>query len=139
MTPKLYDEVNAKLSAVWGEYAGWAHSVRVQHGCAHRTDPEVGGQVLFTADLKAFSSYGLPTPMATPTNEEARPVLLTPSSSTSKRKMTTSRNSTLVKNGVSAGTQASANVSSLGATAASLVDEASLADRVKRRRRTMAH
>jgi len=28
MTPKLYDEVNAKLFSVWGEYAGWAHSVR---------------------------------------------------------------------------------------------------------------
>lgn len=29
MTPKLYDEVNNKLTAVWGEYAGWAHSVRI--------------------------------------------------------------------------------------------------------------
>jgi len=27
MTPKIYDEVNAKLVSVWGEYAGWAHSV----------------------------------------------------------------------------------------------------------------
>lgn len=27
MTPKLYDEVNAKLANVWGDYAGWAHSV----------------------------------------------------------------------------------------------------------------
>jgi hypothetical protein len=29
MTPKLYDEVNAKLGRVWGEYAGWAHSVSI--------------------------------------------------------------------------------------------------------------
>ena len=27
MTPKLYDEVSTKLANVWGEYAGWAHSV----------------------------------------------------------------------------------------------------------------
>ncbi|KAI0041126.1 N-glycosylase/DNA lyase, partial [Auriscalpium vulgare] len=44
MNPKLYDEINAKFSKIWGSYAGWAHSV------------------LFTADLKSFSTYGLPTP-----------------------------------------------------------------------------
>ncbi|KAJ7111527.1 DNA glycosylase [Mycena crocata] len=52
MTPKLYEEINARFFSIWGEYAGWAHSV------------------LFTADLKAFASYGappsLPTPPATP-------------------------------------------------------------------------
>ncbi|KAA1469465.1 DNA glycosylase [Dentipellis sp. KUC8613] len=48
MNPKLYDEINAKLGKVWGDYAGWAHSV------------------LFTADLKSFASYGLPTPSPTP-------------------------------------------------------------------------
>ncbi|KIY43576.1 DNA glycosylase, partial [Fistulina hepatica ATCC 64428] len=37
MTPKIYDEVSNKLSAVWGEYAGWAHSV------------------LFTSDLRSFA------------------------------------------------------------------------------------
>lgn len=31
MTPKLYDEVNNKLTTVWGEYAGWAHSVRISY------------------------------------------------------------------------------------------------------------
>jgi N-glycosylase/DNA lyase len=44
MTPKLYADVNSKLADVWGDYAGWAHSV------------------LFTADLKSFSTYGLPSP-----------------------------------------------------------------------------
>ncbi|EAU88821.2 N-glycosylase/DNA lyase [Coprinopsis cinerea okayama7 len=44
MTPKLYDEVNNKLQSLWGDYAGWAHSV------------------LFTADLKAFADYGLDSP-----------------------------------------------------------------------------
>ncbi|PPQ63066.1 hypothetical protein CVT24_005921 [Panaeolus cyanescens] len=41
MTPKLYEEVHSKFFTIWGEYAGWAHTV------------------LFTADLKAFSDYGL--------------------------------------------------------------------------------
>jgi len=48
MTPKLYDEVSTRLSALWGEYAGWAHSV------------------LFTSDLKSFATYGLPSPSPTP-------------------------------------------------------------------------
>ncbi|KAJ7046882.1 DNA glycosylase [Mycena alexandri] len=55
MTPKLYEEISTRLVAVWGDYAGWAHSV------------------LFTSDLKAFSSHGvvateiaLPTPPPTP-------------------------------------------------------------------------
>lgn len=58
MTPKLYDDVNGKMQSLWGDYAGWAHSV------------------LFTADLKIFSNYGLEaaastspskTPLASPT------------------------------------------------------------------------
>lgn len=32
MTPKLYDQVNAKLAGNWGEYSGWAHSVGYVHG-----------------------------------------------------------------------------------------------------------
>ncbi|KAI5835056.1 DNA glycosylase [Schizophyllum commune Tattone D] len=51
MTPKIYDEVNTKLAGIWGEYAGWAHSV------------------LFTSDLRAFATYGLETP--TPTKGKA--------------------------------------------------------------------
>ncbi|KAF8635610.1 hypothetical protein AX15_000250 [Amanita polypyramis BW_CC] len=42
MSPKIYDEVSAKLYSIWGEHAGWAHSV------------------MFTSDLKSFSTYGLP-------------------------------------------------------------------------------
>jgi N-glycosylase/DNA lyase len=44
MTPKLYEDLNLKFFSIWGDYAGWAHSV------------------LFTADLKSFSSYGLEPP-----------------------------------------------------------------------------
>ena len=29
MTPKIYKDVNTKLFNMWGDYAGWAHSVRL--------------------------------------------------------------------------------------------------------------
>jgi N-glycosylase/DNA lyase len=29
MSRKRYDEVSTKLRGVWGEYAGWAHSVNL--------------------------------------------------------------------------------------------------------------
>ncbi|KAI0362379.1 DNA glycosylase [Trametes cingulata] len=82
MNPRLYDEVSTKLAAVWGQYAGWAHSV------------------LFTSDLKSFASYGLPstppTPAMTPDRSSAvsddSPSLATPLTetplSTTKRKRT---------------------------------------------------
>ncbi|KAF9526960.1 DNA glycosylase [Crepidotus variabilis] len=44
MTPKLYDELSSKFFKIWGEHAGWAHTI------------------LFTADLKSFANYGLPNP-----------------------------------------------------------------------------
>ncbi|KAJ7685277.1 DNA glycosylase [Mycena polygramma] len=47
MTPKLYEEINTRLVGVWGNYAGWAHSV------------------LFTSDLKASSSHGIAAPPET--------------------------------------------------------------------------
>lgn len=88
MTPKLYDDVNGKMQSLWGDYAGWAYSV------------------LFTADLKIFSNYGLEatastspskTPLASPTKAlqklaiDDRPDVLTsplpvPSPSPLKRK-----------------------------------------------------
>jgi hypothetical protein len=49
MTPKLYEEVATKLADVWGDYAGWAHSVgdaqadvdktltRIARSCSHPT------------------------------------------------------------------------------------------------------
>ena len=48
LSPKLYDEIAAKLVGVWGQYAGWAHSV------------------LFTADLKSFANYSTTTPSPMP-------------------------------------------------------------------------
>ena len=29
MSPKLYDTISEKFQNVWGDYAGWAHSVRL--------------------------------------------------------------------------------------------------------------
>ena len=37
MTPQLYDLVNSKLTAVWGSYAGWAHSVSISAGVLWNT------------------------------------------------------------------------------------------------------
>ncbi|KAH7102276.1 DNA glycosylase [Auriculariales sp. MPI-PUGE-AT-0066] len=74
MTPKIYDAVASKFVELWGNWAGWAHSV------------------LFTADLKSFATYGLvspsPSPAISPTKERATNPLddVTPSPSPSKRK-----------------------------------------------------
>ncbi|KAH9993756.1 DNA glycosylase [Russula vinacea] len=48
MSPKLYDAISENFHDIWGDHAGWAHSV------------------LFTAELKAFSDYGLLTPSPSP-------------------------------------------------------------------------
>jgi N-glycosylase/DNA lyase len=70
MTPKIYEAVGKRLVEIWGDYAGWAHSV------------------LFTADLRSFASYNLPTPDTTPLKSSpttpttpATPVPPTPSDS----------------------------------------------------------
>jgi N-glycosylase/DNA lyase len=85
MTPKLYDEISTRLVAVWGNYAGWAHSVHIMHdhGKLRRL---MRMQVLFTSDLKAFASHGIigsqeaakilptppPTPMPSPLKRKSR-------------------------------------------------------------------
>jgi len=56
MSPKLYGAISERLYEIWGDYAGWAHSV------------------LFTADLKAFSEYGLLTPTSSPSKSASAPV-----------------------------------------------------------------
>ncbi|VDC06549.1 unnamed protein product [Peniophora sp. CBMAI 1063] len=121
LSPKMYDEIAAKLVGVWGEYAGWAHSV------------------LFTADLKSFASYGLTTPSPTPVRiartastvslggeEDAlpSPPLPVSTSTVQKRKRVRSEVSTeLVEE------------TNTNAAIALLESDVSLADRVKRRRR----
>ncbi|KAF9483788.1 DNA glycosylase [Pholiota conissans] len=79
MTPKLYEDINSRFLSIWGDYAGWAHSV------------------LFTADLKFFSNYGSAisstekSPAATlhnkknsPTSQSGSPVI-SPSARRKKR------------------------------------------------------
>jgi N-glycosylase/DNA lyase len=129
MTPKIYDDVNTKLLNVWGDYAGWAHSVCV----LSRSYPNffMSAQVLFTADLKSFSTYGLEIPpeSSTPieqTNGDMNKILalptppMTPSPSPLKRK----RGDQVSE--VATVTTAKQNDSS---------DVLSLAERVKTRRR----
>ena len=64
MSPKLYEAISEKFHNLWGEYAGWAHSVRLIHHLEERANCCL--QVTFTADLKAFSDYGLLTPTPSP-------------------------------------------------------------------------
>ncbi|TBU65585.1 DNA glycosylase [Dichomitus squalens] len=63
MSPKVYEELSCKLATVWGDYAGWAHSV------------------LFTSDLKSFASYGLASPSGISISTPSTPGL-TPDRST---------------------------------------------------------
>ncbi|KAK7693730.1 hypothetical protein QCA50_003302 [Cerrena zonata] len=74
MTPKLYDDVNNKLASIWGTYAGWAHSV------------------LFTSDLKSFSTYGLPSPSpsASPVKPSKKSKILLENQTTSSISLSTS-------------------------------------------------
>ncbi|KAI0949985.1 hypothetical protein AcV7_008594 [Taiwanofungus camphoratus] len=128
MTPKVYDEVSSKLAAVWGDYAGWAHSV------------------LFTSDLKSFSSYGLPSPSPTPsvqpaqertqTSPQRKSRLITPpatpSSSPSKRKRSRPLQDP-PKKGIVVKNEQAESLSSFNSLQSA--DGEGLADRVKRRRR----
>jgi len=126
MTPKLYEEVSSKLTTVWGEYAGWAHSV------------------LFTSDLKAFATYGLPSPSPSPTKEKQPIVLKTqiptppdtpdapsPTPAKGRKRRSPDRHAFVPTPGPH-----KTNV--VAATLETLDEELTMADRVKRRRRSRA-
>ena len=58
MTPKLYEEVATKLADVWGDYAGWAHSVcdagsnfseTLLHGSSRSCSLRISGPLRITA------------------------------------------------------------------------------------------
>ncbi|PCH37826.1 N-glycosylase/DNA lyase [Wolfiporia cocos MD-104 SS10] len=125
MTPKLYDEVSSKLAAVWGDYAGWAHLV------------------LFTSDLKSFSSYGLSTTAAFPkaqpdvkiTSRQRKSVLATPSATPSpagKRKRKQVQEATVA---IIANEKVESSSTQHSDVELPALDDSSMADRVKRRRR----
>jgi len=107
MSPKLYEAISEKFCNVWGEYAGWAHSV------------------LFTADLKAFSDYGLLTPIPSPSKAATfsrvpEGYISAPTNSPRKRRIK------------QVSTQDAGNTPR---TEDSLMEGSSLAERIKKRRR----
>ena len=88
MTPKLYEELNDRFFSIWGDYAGWAHSVSFRFLYLSFIIYPFP-QVLFTADLKSFSLYGLEPlsselpPSNSSTSEERAEKHLQPLESTS--------------------------------------------------------
>ncbi|THH27506.1 hypothetical protein EUX98_g6692 [Antrodiella citrinella] len=105
MTPKLYDEVSLKMVDLWGDYAGWAHSV------------------LFTSDLKAFATYGLEESSSSkPVSSASTPGPPSPA----KRKRKASSMDVMKTEVVTVTTSVEVEESTEGFT---------LAERVKRRRR----
>jgi N-glycosylase/DNA lyase len=72
MTPKLYEEVNTKLVSVWGDYAGWAHSVRFPLPSFLFTRVLSLLKVMFTADLKSFADHNA-TPSSSPQKKVPTP------------------------------------------------------------------
>ncbi len=126
MSPKLYDIISEKFLNVWGDYAGWAHSVRPLYHRGKLAD--YGLQVLFTADLKAFSNYGLPTPTPSPSkvatfSQGKEDYFLAPIHSQRKKRAKQVR------------TQDALGEESSSYTDVSTTEPSSLAERIKRRRR----
>ncbi|KAL0063738.1 8-oxoguanine glycosylase ogg1 [Marasmius tenuissimus] len=115
MSPKLYEEINTKLVNVWGPYAGWAHSVGivVVEICLI-VDSQIPTKVLFTSDLKSFSSYGV-TPTPSPQTSPKKRARQTQESEQTSLPIVTDTTKLV--------------------TSESVVVEASVAERVKRRRR----
>ncbi|KAG8889902.1 8-oxoguanine glycosylase ogg1 [Tulasnella sp. 332] len=72
MTPLLYAQLTKKFTSIWGEYAGWAHSV------------------LFTSDLKSFSDHGIfPSALPSPSLSISSTVVASLPATPIKRKGTT--------------------------------------------------
>lgn len=64
MTPQLYDEVNEKLAAVWGSYAGWAHSVSlIDESAFKHTDIFVRSSSRRTSKLSPHTDYPRQSPL----------------------------------------------------------------------------
>ena len=145
MSPKVYDEVSSKLAEIWGNYAGWAHSVRCPTYMHIQADQRFAlVQVLFTSDLKAFASYGLSTPSTpvtpalTPdrgsTVSEDSPIPSTPDPTSSDRKRKRAQSSRKGSHRAVIMTEAEETLVQFQ-TADTEPSELSLADRVKRRKR----
>lgn len=139
MTPVLYAQVAQKLAGVWGDYAGWAHSV-----CMHSTHEKQMidrlnlHKVMFTADLRSFADFGLPSPSpSAPASSTEDSSSATPSK---KRKATSAKtgNSTSSPSKRSRQVYVEESSVTLAVTAAATDDAESstLVERIKLRRRT---
>lgn len=107
MTPRIYNEVATKLADIWGEYAGWAHSV------------------LFTADLKAFSSFGIKTPTPATSIVDVG-ALASASSSSAKRKHSGTRSEVEMQRKVLLMGAAVAAIATAATAVATVLDDPSL-------------
>jgi N-glycosylase/DNA lyase len=126
MTPKIYDQVNGKLQSLWGDYAGWAHSVSLVFAPLRRSDFLLALQVLFTADLKIFANYGTDSPVKTPVSRSAIKRTKTSDDTLPTISRTAAPSPSPIKRAAEA------------IEALDLEDSASLAERIKRRRRNGA-
>ncbi|EPS95441.1 hypothetical protein FOMPIDRAFT_1168618 [Fomitopsis schrenkii] len=125
MNPKLYEAVSSKLTDVWGDYAGWAHSV------------------LFTSDLKSFATYGLPSPSPSPLPSAAAPVKKPQRSKSTMSRLTPpitpiTPNTKAKRKAVAidgSGGPSDSEDDERASTLPTMDDGLNMADRVKRRRR----
>ncbi|KAH7340213.1 DNA glycosylase [Rhizoctonia solani] len=126
MNPRLYSEIASKFTDTWGSYAGWAHSV------------------LFTADLKSFANFGLDS-VAVPTGHEETLPLPSPAPVAEKPPLDEqpvsvpvksegpSQKPVLRKRKPEPGSNSNSEVSK--EEAQGVLQDTTLAERVKRRRR----
>ncbi|KAJ1310451.1 hypothetical protein OPQ81_007184 [Rhizoctonia solani] len=129
MNPRLYSEIAGKFTDTWGPYAGWAHSV------------------LFTADLKSFANFGLDSTIAITADDAILP-LPSPAPTIDKSPLDEQPNpvpikseSSLRKPGLRKRKLEPESKSSLKASEETeeVLQDTTLAERVKRRRRPMSH
>ena len=125
MSPKLYDAISEKFHNLWGDYAGWAQSVRLLYYRGERTNCCL--QVLFTADLKVFSDYGLPTPSPSP-------IKATTFSLGSDTYLSVPNHSQLKRKAKQMKSQGALGQESASCTDMSCVEPSSIAERIKKRR-----
>ncbi|CAE6434019.1 unnamed protein product [Rhizoctonia solani] len=130
MNPRLYSEIASKFADTWGPYAGWAHSV------------------LFTADLKSFANFGLDPTVTAVANDETLPLpspvpaidkntLDEPPISVSVKSEDSSRKPALRKRKSELGSNGGMKTGQGEFQEA--VEDTTLAERVKRRRRPGNH
>ncbi len=128
ISTKLYEAIGEKFQSVWGNYAGWAHSVGFPF-CSRVNALTPRPQVSFTADLKAFSDYGVPSPEPSP-KKHGSSISRTASKSAWDPVPTARKRKPVLS-------QDSQNVEGLRMNDDSPREASSITDRVKKRRRVL--